>query len=490
MKTIIQLIKSIQTESIQGDTNMIINEVCFDSRKVQTGDLFIAVRGTVSDGHLYIDNAISHGATCIVCEVSPSIKADNVCVIIVSDSSLALGIIATNYYDSPSSQLKLIGVTGTNGKTSIATLLFKLSRAFGFSTGLISTVRNQMDELEIPSTHTTPDALSLNELLRKMVDNGCSYVFMEVSSHACDQNRISGLHFDVAIFSNITHDHLDYHKTFRNYFNAKKKFFDMLDKSSFAISNADDKNGHVILQNTKATKRFYSLRNAADVRAKILSNTLSGLQLQIDHQDISFKLSGEFNAYNLLAVYTASKIFGWDETESLRILSRLDSAEGRFETHISKINRIVGIVDYAHTPDALEKVLQTLLKSIEPGVKVITVVGCGGDRDKSKRPIMASIGAELSDSLILTSDNPRTEEPINILNEMMEGVKYDPLLFKKVTLIEDRKQAIELACRMASPGDVILIAGKGHEKYQEIKGVKYPFDDVEILLNTYNQFQI
>ena len=363
MKTVKELIRSLHIKNIIGNAEVLITGICFDSRSVQTDNMFIAVRGTNVDGHDYIEKAISTGAICIVCDVLPSIKVDGVCIVLVGDTSLALGIIASNYFDNPSSQINLIGVTGTNGKTSIATILFKLARKLGYSAGLISTVRNQIDENEIESTHTTPDAIRLNELIRKMTDHGCTYVFMEVSSHACDQNRIAGLQFFIGIFSNITHDHLDYHKTFRNYLHAKKKFFDMLESNSFAVSNADDKNGHVIVQNTKANKRFYALRNAADVKAKILSNSLSGLQLMIDKHEVHFKLSGEFNAYNLLAVYTTSKIIGWDETEVLSILSNIQSAEGRFETHVSSINKIVGIIDYAHTPDALEKVLQTILLS-------------------------------------------------------------------------------------------------------------------------------
>ena len=466
-----------------GTTNKLVAGLAFDSRQVIEGSVFFAVKGTLSDGHAYIGQAIEAGATVIICEQLPEETNDAVAYIQVEDSSVALGEMAANFYDHPSFKLQLVGITGTNGKTTIATLLFKLFRALGYSVGLISTVENLINDEISPSTHTTPNPIALNILLQKMVDGGCTYCFMEVSSHAVVQHRIEGLKFVGGVFSNITHDHLDFHKTFDNYIKAKKGFFDALPKSAFALTNGDDKNGMVMLQNTKASKKTYALKQMADFKARIIENRFSGLNLEIDHLEVFFKLVGSFNAYNLLAVYGVAMLLDQDKLNVLTILSNLTGAEGRFD-YVSNSKDIIGIVDYAHTPDAVQNVLSTIQNIRKGTEQVITVIGCGGDRDKTKRPVMAQVACDWSDKVILTSDNPRTEDPQAILSEMEVGVS--PVNKRKTLTIVDRREAIKTACHLARPGDIILVAGKGHEKYQEINGVRHHFDDKEILTEQLN----
>lgn len=478
MKLLKDILYKAGLVEVIGSTNVAITSICFDSRKAEKNSLFIAVKGTKSDGHNYIEQVIKSGTIAVVCEELPTELNDKVAYIKVKDSSLALSSIASNFYDNPSSQLKLVGVTGTNGKTTTVTLLFNLFRALGFNTGLLSTVKNQINNEIIPATHTTPDAIQLNSLLRQMVDKGCQYCFMEVSSHAVVQQRVAGITFSGGVFTNITHDHLDYHGTFDEYIKAKKKFFDMLPEEAFALVNRDDANSKVMLQNTKATKKSYALKTIADYKCKIVENQITGLLLNIDGQEVWTKLIGTFNAYNILAVYATAVLLKQDKINVLTALSSLGSVEGRFQ-YVRTDNGIIGIVDYAHTPDALQNVLKTI-KDIRTGNEtVITVVGCGGDRDAQKRPVMAKIACELSNKIILTSDNPRSEDPEEIIKEMQKGV--DALCYKKTLSIVDRKEAIRTACSLAKPGDIILVAGKGHEKYQEIKGVKHPFDDMQVL---------
>lgn len=471
-----QILNGIKYESLGSNKNeeQEISEIVFDSRKAKSGTIFVALRGTTVDGHDFIAKAIAEGATTIVCEQVAN-KEEDVHYIVVENSHYALGLMACNFYEHPSRELKLVGVTGTNGKTTVATLLYKLFLGLGQKVGLLSTVENRIGEQVLEATHTTPDALAVNRLLATMRDAGCDYVFMEVSSHAADQDRIAGLDFDGAIFTNMSHDHLDYHGTFQNYIYAKKKFFDNLSANAFAIVNTDDKRGAVMLQNCKAKGYTYALRSLADFKARIVENTMEGLILDIDGREVYSRLVGDFNAYNLLAVYAAALLLGEDKDELLTVLSNLTSAEGRFDYVRSTTAGIMGIVDYAHTPDALEKVLQTLQKLREGAGKIITVVGCGGDRDKTKRPIMAKMACNYSEQAILTSDNPRSESPEAILKEMEEGVP--PSAKMSVLIIADRRQAIRTACRLAQKGDIVLVAGKGHEKYQEIQGVKHPFDD-------------
>lgn len=475
------------TARITGNPHIAVSGIQFDSRKIKAGDIFIAVRGTQADGHLFIEAATKKGATVIVCEEMPGILKAGLTYVQVKDSSQALGIMAGNYYDNPSSDLILVGITGTNGKTTIATLLYQLFTGFGYGCGLLSTIRNLILKEEIPSTHTTPDPLQLNYLMRKLVESGGEYCFMEVSSHAIAQNRIAGLKFAGGIFTNLTHDHLDYHKTFREYLLAKKKFFDELPPEAFALVNKDDKNGLVMVQNTKAKIRTYALRSAVDFKCRIIENLFEGLQMSVNNMETICRLTGEFNAYNLTAVFGASVLLGQSPEQILTFLSSLPPVEGRFETIHSGKN-ITAIVDYAHTPDALKNVLATIGEIRTRNEKLITVVGAGGDRDRSKRPIMAGICAEKSDLVILTSDNPRSEEPESIIEEMKKGIEADRQ--RKVMTIVNRREAIRTACHLAQPGDIILVAGKGHEKYQEIKGVRYPFDDKKILeemLNPENQ---
>lgn len=487
MKDLKELLYKTGILEVKGSTAVRISGIAFDSRKVNQGFLFIAVRGLQSDGHSFMQQVADAGAAAIVCEAFPENIRENITYIKVKDSSLALSFIACNYYENPSSSLRLIGITGTNGKTTTATLLFQLFRKLGYSTGLLSTVKNQINEEFIPATHTTPDALQLNALLRHMADEGCTHCFMEVSSHAVVQNRVAGLAFAGGVFTNITHDHLDYHKTFEAYIKAKKQFFDNLGSDAFALVNTDDKNGRVMLQNTEAEKVTYSLTSMADFKAKVIENNFSGLMLGINGQEVTFRLIGSFNAYNLLAVFGTAVLLGEDKIKVLTALSSLGPVEGRFEYIISH-TKITGIVDYAHTPDALQNVLNTI-KDIRTGnEKVISIVGCGGDRDASKRPLMARIACEMSDKVIITSDNPRSEDPEEIIAQMKKGVP--PLHFKKTLSITDRREAIKTACTLAGPGDIILLAGKGHEKYQEIKGVRHPFDDKEILRETFNVLHV
>ncbi|MBS4065025.1 MAG: UDP-N-acetylmuramoyl-L-alanyl-D-glutamate--2,6-diaminopimelate ligase [Chitinophagaceae bacterium] len=483
MKTLQQLLIQIKAQQTSGALDKNITTIEIDSRKVIAGAAFVAITGAQSDGHAFIDKAIELGAVAIICETLPATLVEGITYVKVASSGEAAARMAVEFYNHPSAAVKLVGVTGTNGKTTIATLLFKLFRQLGYSCGLISTVQNQIDDTIIPATHTTPDAISLNALLRKMVDEGCSYVFMECSSHAIHQHRITGLQFAGALFSNITHDHLDYHKTFDEYIRVKKKFFDDLSADAFAISNADDKRGEVMLQNTNATKYLYSLKTMAAFKGKILENALTGLVMTINDQEVHFRLIGTFNAYNLLAVYGAAVCLGVESSEVLTALSMLTGAEGRFD-YIISANKVIGIVDYAHTPDALENVLSTIKKLRKGYEQIITVVGCGGDRDKTKRPVMAQAACDWSDRVILTSDNPRTEDPEAILRDMEAGLS-SAAKRKYITLI-DRKQAIEEAVRMAKPEDIILVAGKGHEKYQDINGVKHPFDDKEVLQKAFS----
>lgn len=466
-----------------GETSRIVPAMTFDSRKVKKGDLFFAISGTLTDGHIYIDQVSVAGAAVIVCERMPEELKNEITYIQVEDTAKALGLMAANFYGRPSLALKLVGITGTNGKTTIATILFNLFRELGYHTGLISTVQNQIDDRIIPSTHTTPDPIELNKLLSEMVNAGCSYCFMEVSSHAIVQHRITGLEFAGGVFSNITHDHLDFHHTFSNYIKAKKTFFDELPKHAFALTNTDDKNGMVMMQNTHALKKTYALKQIADFQARVVDNRFSGLHLEIDHTDVFFKLVGSFNAYNLLAVYGTAVQLGIDRLEVLTLLSNLGGAEGRFEAVPNKA-RITGIVDYAHTPDAVQNVLSTIHDIRKGTEQVITVIGCGGDRDKGKRPVMAQVACDWSDKVILTSDNPRTEDPIAILKDMEAGVS--PTNLRKTLIIADRREAIKTACHLANAGDIILIAGKGHEKYQDINGVKNHFDDKEVLQEQLN----
>ena len=474
-----QILYKVKIISVAGIPVNEVNDLQTDSRKVKPGNCFIAVKGTIADGHSFIDTAIAYGASVIICEVLPGILNNDIQYIVVENSAVAAGVMAHNFYGQLSEKIKLVGVTGTNGKTTIATLLFKLFSQLGYTCGLLSTVQNQIADKILASTHTTPDAISLNKLIAEMYAEGCSYIFMEVSSHAIDQHRVAGLTFAGGIFSNITHDHLDYHKTFDEYIRVKKQFFDSLPSSAFAISNADDKRGAVMLQNTKAKKYLYSLKTMADFKGKIVENSLSGLVLMINDIEVHCRLIGTFNAYNLLAVYGAAVCLDQDKQTVLQVLSSLTGAEGRFDYMISTNEKIIGIVDYAHTPDALLNVLATIKNLKQGEEKIITVVGCGGNRDKTKRPVMAEVACEYSDKIIFTSDNPRNEDPAQIIKDMEEGVPV--IARKKYISIVDRKEAIKTAVIVAQQQDIVLVAGKGHEKYQEINGVKYDFDDKEVL---------
>ncbi|MGM9820615.1 MAG: UDP-N-acetylmuramoyl-L-alanyl-D-glutamate--2,6-diaminopimelate ligase [Candidatus Onthomorpha sp.] len=477
MKRLSDLLKGVNVLQQVGQADVSIDNVQFDSRKVSCNTLFVAQKGTVADGHQYIGTAIEKGAVVIVAQTLPQELKEGVVYIRVEDSSYTLGLIARNFYDNPSSQLKLVGITGTNGKTTTATLSFNLFSSLGFKCGLISTIVNKIGDKDYPTERTTPDVLSLNKLLSDMVAAGCEFVFMEVSSHAVVQQRVAGLSFFGGVFSNITHDHLDYHKTFANYIKAKKGFFDMLSEKAFALTNIDDRNGEKMLEDTKARKYSYSLTKPADFKAKIIENCFEGLLLEINGREVNTLLVGKFNAYNLLAIYSIARLCGVSESETLIALSKLRAADGRFEPHSLK-NGAVAIVDYAHTPDALDNVISTI-NSIRIAGKLITVVGCGGDRDKTKRPEMAAIAQKGSDILILTSDNPRSENPESILEDMKEGITD----MSKVFCITDRREAIKLAAQLASSkNDIILIAGKGHETYQEINGVKHHFDDKEEIM--------
>ena len=477
---LIDLLKSVNHE--QHDScdyaSVDITSVQFDSRKVEKGSMFIAITGTLADGHNYIDSACEKGASAIVCERLPEQTHDGVIYIVTHDSNKALGAIASNLYGNPSSKLRLIGITGTNGKTTTVTLLHKMFRMQGYNTGLLSTIVNKINEREIASTHTTPDALQLNKLLAEMVECGCEYAFMEVSSHALAQQRTSGITFAGGIFSNITHDHLDYHKTMPEYIAAKKSFFDNLPRTAFAVTNKDDKNGMVMVQNCKADIYTYSMNSMADFRCKIIENSFDGLHLELNNTEVWTRLVGKFNAYNLTAIYATACLCGTSPDEARQLLSQLTAAEGRFE--YVQGNGITAIVDYAHTPDALQNVIETINNIRAPHQQLITVVGCGGDRDPLKRPIMAKIAAKGSNKIVLTSDNPRTENPETILDNMETGIEESERY--RVVRITDRKQAIRTACMMATPGDIVLVAGKGHEKYQEINGIRNHFDDKEELI--------
>lgn len=473
------ILYKVNIRSIAGSTAVEVSDVQIDSRKVKKGAAFVAVKGSAADGHQFIDKAIESGALVVVFEEMPALQKEDIVYVQVENSAAAASCMAMNFYGRPAEKLKLVGVTGTNGKTTIATLLYKLFTRLGYTCGLISTVENMIGDQVVPSTHTTPDSISLNQLLSQMVDAGCSHVFMETSSHAIHQHRVTGLQYTGGIFSNITHDHLDYHKTFDEYIRVKKAFFDSLPSSAFAISNADDKRGTVMLQNTNAKKYYYSMKTVADFKGKILDNSLSGLLMTVNEVEVHFRLIGEFNAYNLLAVYGAAICLGEDKQEVLTAMSMLTGAEGRFDYIVSPNEKIIAIVDYAHTPDALLNVLATIKKLKRGFEQVITVVGCGGDRDRTKRPVMAEAACEHSDKAIFTSDNPRTEDPVQIIKDMEEGLAA--AYKRKYISIVDRKEAIKTAISLAKPEDIILIAGKGHEKYQEINGVRNHFDDKEVV---------
>ena len=473
----------VQSQQILGDTNVEVTGICIDSRKVQKGSVFVAVKGTAVDGDAFIDRDIADGAIAIVCETLPSEVKGGVVYVQVKEAAPVVGLMADLFYGHPSQNMQVVGITGTNGKTTTATLLFNLFTALGYKCGLISTVQNHIGDVREISTHTTPDAASVQALLARMRDAKCTHVFMEVSSHAVHQHRIAGIHFAGGVFTNITHDHLDYHKTFDEYIKVKKKFFDDLPSASFALTNVDDKRGMVMLQNTKAEKNTYSLKAPANFKGKVLENNLTGLVMAVDGQEAHFRKIGTFNAYNLLAVYGVAILLGEEKMNVLRALSDLHGAPGRFETYMSPNDKILGIVDYAHTPDALINVLATIKQLRTEGQQLITIIGCGGDRDKTKRPIMAQVACEHSDKAILTADNPRSEDPEAILNDMESGLTTTQK--KRSLRISDRKEAIKTACMLSQPGDIVLVAGKGHETYQEIKGVKYPFDDRIILVESF-----
>ncbi|SDQ29898.1 UDP-N-acetylmuramoyl-L-alanyl-D-glutamate--2,6-diaminopimelate ligase [Flagellimonas zhangzhouensis] len=474
MKLLKDILYKVSLSAVSGDTNVMVNQVHFDSRKVEMDDVFVAVRGTVTDGHNFIQKAVDSGARAIVCEELPELMVDGVTYLKVDDCNSALAIIASNYFDNPSRNLKLVGVTGTNGKTTVTTLLYNLFKKAGYKVGLISTIKVLVDDKEYKSTHTTPDVLTINNYLSEMNKVGVEFCFMEVSSHGIHQKRAEGLQFEGAIFTNLSHDHLDYHKTFAEYRDTKKKLFDGLPKTAFALVNIDDKNGLVMLQNTKAKKYTYALKSFADYRAQILEKQFNGQLLKVDENELWSKLIGDFNAYNLLAIYATANLLGLEKMETLRLMSELENVDGRFQYYISK-DKITAIVDYAHTPDALKNVLVTINALRTGNENVITVVGCGGDRDKSKRPVMGHIASEMSNHAIFTSDNPRSESPAAIIEEMEAGV--EPQNTRKVLSIENRKQAIKTACKLALSNDIILVAGKGHETYQETNGVRVEFDD-------------
>ena len=484
MKLLSEILYKAGITDVVGQTHIAVSSITSDSRKVERMGLFVAVRGTTSDGHRFIDSAVASGALAIVCEQMPEIKDEKVTYIQVKDSAYALGQMASNFYDQPSSRLKLIGITGTNGKTTCVTLLYQLFRLLGYKCGLISTVKYLIDREELPSTHTTPDPVQLNFLLSEMVQRGCTYAFMEVSSHAVDQKRIAGLEFAVAGFTNITHDHLDYHGDFDHYLQAKKGFFDQLSASSIAIVNRDDRNGKIMLQNTKAKKYFYSVQQGADFKAKLIESHIGGQLISLDGKEVWTRLIGGFNVYNVLLVYATAVLLEQEKNQVLTSISTLVPVDGRFQ-FVKSENGVTAIVDYAHTPDALQNILESIQELRTGNENLITVVGCGGNRDPLKRPVMAGIAARFSNRLILTSDNPRNEDPKAIIHEMALGL--DPVQKNKVLEIEDRRQAIKLAVSLANAGDIILVAGKGHEKYQEIQGVKYPFDDLEEIKNQFKE---
>ncbi|CAL2088737.1 UDP-N-acetylmuramoyl-L-alanyl-D-glutamate--2, 6-diaminopimelate ligase [Tenacibaculum sp. 190524A02b] len=486
MKVLKDILYKVSVNSILGDTNASVSEIHYDSRLVIKNSLFVAQKGVTVDGHNYIEKAIALGATAIICEVLPEVKQDNVVYIEVDDSDKALAIVAANYYDNPANNLKLVGVTGTNGKTTITTLLYKLFKNAGYKVGLLSTVKVMVDEDEYKATHTTPNSLVINKYLSKMVAVGVEFCFMEVSSHGVHQKRTEGLNFVGGVFTNLSHDHLDYHNTFAEYRDVKKTFFDSLPKTAFALVNIDDKNGQMMLQNTKASKYTYALKTIADYKAKLLEKSFSGSLLTVNGVEVWTKLIGGFNAYNVLAIYGVASLLGVENIEVLRLLSQLESVSGRFQYEVSE-DAVTAIVDYAHTPDALKNVLQTINDIRTGNENVITVVGCGGDRDKTKRPKMAHIASQLSSQAIFTSDNPRTENPQQIIDEMEKGVSGEN--YKKTLSILDRRQAIKTAYKLAQKGDIILVAGKGHENYQEINGERIHFDDLEEVKRCFNQLK-
>lgn len=483
MKRLQDILYKVAIQSVVGYTDVNVSAIVFDSRKVQKEDVFVAQKGVSFDGHQFIDKAIELGARAIICEELPVSKKEGVTYVEVANASVALAIMASNFYDKPSSKLKLVGVTGTNGKTTIATLLYDLFQKAGYKVGLLSTVKIMVDDKVYKATHTTPDSIAINEYLSKMVEAGVEYCFMEVSSHGIHQHRTEALHFVGGVFTNLSHDHLDYHVDFAAYRDVKKTFFDTLPKTAFALVNVDDKNGRVMLQNTKATQYTYALKTLADYKAKVLEKRFSGTLLTVNNIEIWTRLIGEFNVYNLLAIFGVADLLGLEKLEVLRILSELESVKGRFQYTISK-NGIIAIVDYAHTPDALKNVLQTINDIRTGNEQLITVVGCGGDRDRTKRPKMALIATQLSNQTLFTSDNPRTENPEDIINEMETGVSVENKM--KTLSITDRRQAIKTAFKLAEPNDIILIAGKGHENYQEIKGERHHFDDLEEITNCFN----
>ena len=476
MSILKDILYKVAIESVTGSTEIAVNQLHFDSRKIEANDAFVAIRGTISDGHDFIEKAIGVGATAVICDTLPENLMNGVTYVCVKDTNAALAFMAANFYDNPSQKLKLVGITGTNGKTTIASLLYQLFKKAGFKVGLLSTVKILVNNEEHKATHTTPDSITINYFLNEMIEAGVEYCFMEVSSHGIHQKRTEALHFRGGIFTNLSHDHLDYHPTCAEYRDVKKSFFDHLPNTAFALTNSDDKNGSVMLQNSSARKLTYALKTYADYKAQILENQLSGLLLKVNGNEVWVKLIGTFNAYNLLAIYGTAVELGLDSFEVLRLMSELESVSGRFQYIVSNTN-ITAIVDYAHTPDALENVLNTINDVRTNNEQLITVVGCGGNRDTAKRPVMANIATELSDKVILTSDNPRNEEPETIIHEMEKGVQTQN--FKKVLSITDRLQAIKTACQLAQPNDIILIAGKGHETYQEIKGVRHDFDDMK-----------
>ncbi len=478
MRILKDILYKVEITSVVGDTNLTVDTIAFDSRKVTENTLFVAIKGVDADGHNYIEKAVDSGAIVIVCEKMPEAIKDGITYVCVEDTNKALAIIASNFYENPSSKLKLVGITGTNGKTTIATLLYNLFSNLGYKVGLLSTVKIVVGKTVYETSHTTPDSLAINYYLSEMVETGCDYCFMEVSSHGIVQQRTYGLDFDGGVFTNLTHDHLDYHKTFAEYRDAKKLFFDQLSVKAFALVNIDDKNGNIMLQNTRAKKRFYALKNMADYKGQVLESQFSGMLLKINQQEVWTQLIGAFNAYNLLTVYGVAVELGVSPDEALLQLSKLQSVTGRFQYIVSSKN-VTAIVDYAHTPDALKNVLETINGIRSFNEKLITVVGCGGNRDKTKRPEMARIASEMSSKVVFTSDNPRFEDPYEILKEMEKGVELQNAM--KTIVVEDRKQAIKLACQQAESGDIILIAGKGHETYQEIKGVRSHFNDMEIV---------
>ena len=480
------ILYKVNINAVVGDTNVLIDQVHFDSRKIDNADVFVAIKGNVVDGHDFINDVIKNGASAIICEKTPNKLTHGVTYVEVDNTAKALAYIAANYYNSPSENLKLVGVTGTNGKTTIASLLYQLFKKAGFKVGLLSTVKIMVDEIEYKATHTTPDSLTINSYLSEMNNEGVEFCFMEVSSHGIHQYRTEGLHFEGGIFTNLSHDHLDYHNTFAEYRDVKKSFFDNLPKSAFSLVNIDDKNGQVMLQNTNSKQYTYALKTYANYRAQILENQFNGLLLKINDYEVWTKLIGNFNAYNLLAIYATAELLGLENTEILRFISELESVNGRFQYFVTEGN-ITVIIDYAHTPDALKNVIETINCIRTNNEKLITVVGCGGDRDKTKRPKMAHIASALSSKVVFTSDNPRTEDPQVIISEMEAGV--EPLNFKKTLSIIDRKQAIKTACQLAEPNDIILVAGKGHETYQEINGERIDFDDYKIVEEFLKQLQ-